>query len=1123
MSNETSYLDRLKFDAKLNFGAVASYLRNFRLAILLILVLLIGGIVSYFNIPQRLNPEIKIPIVSVVTILPGASPQDVESLLTVPIEDQISSVTGVDTLTSSSTENVSAITIQFVSGIDPKAAEQEIKAAVDKVTGLPEDATDPTVKAFDFEDTPIWTFAVSSNEELPSLMRFSDKLKTAIDKSGKVDRIVLSGFEEREVQVIIEPEKIKQYNINPQQILQIVRTSASSFPAGSLDTGKNTVSFTINPKITSIEDLRELRITLQGQTLKLGQIAEITERPQDNQAKSFLAGHDQAARRVVTFNIYKTRDADINKTSDEVKKIVDDTINESGNKFEITTVINTSDEIREQFNDLLGEFGTTIVLVFICLLLFVGLRQALISSITVPLTFLSTFLLMPMFGMSINFLTLFAFLIALGLLIDDTIVIVSAMTTYYRTNRFTTFETGALVWKDYIVPIWSTTITTICAFVPLLLASGIIGEFIKPIPIVIALIMVSSTAISVLITLPLMMVIMKPQIPSRVLTLLKVFFFIGAVGIIITLAPKTPLLPLVIVSYFLLLYVLIKVRKPLKEAADQSIANNSVMNTVVNRIKLHMDQPVLHLETVAEKYKQLIHRILESKSARRKTLAAVIIFALVSYMLVPLGFVKNEFFPATETDRLYVNVEYPSGTNLENSTRDSAEILDTLRKKSGIEYIQADVGRSVDLNMGGGGSGANNVAFTMHLTEDKKDPNSIELAKSLRKEFESYTKGKVSVLEESNGPPAGSDIQIELSGDDLATVDGHATKVVEYLQKRPGLTNVNKSLKPGPSQIVFIPNEEEMAKYNITTDQVGFWMRLFASGLELENIKFKGNGNEEEKIILKLGYGNQSPDEIGKIMIPSGTTSVPLTALGRLETQASPTQISRNDRKRTITVAAALQPGQANLTEEGQKLEQFADSLNLPAGYAWQTGGVNEENDKSVQSIIQAMGLAVILILLTMVIQFGSFRQAFIALAVIPLAVSGVFFVFALTGTPLSFPALIGVLALFGIIVTNSMFIIDKINLNRREGMPFLEAVSDAGASRLEPIVLTKLCTVLGLLPITLSEPVWQGLGGAIISGVLLASTFMLLFIPVVYYTFFAKEEEAKDALKKTVKYYPQP
>lgn len=1111
MSNEKSYLDRLKFDGSLKTGGISSYLRNFRLTILLLLVILIGGIVNYFNIPQRLNPEIKIPIVSITTVLPGASPQDVESLITIPIEDQISSLAGIDTLTSSSRENLSAITVQFKSGIDPKEAEREVKTAVDKVTGLPDDATDPSVKAFDFEDQPIWTFAVSTNEELPTLMRFSEKLKNAIDKSGKVDRIVTSGYEEREVQVVIEPEKIRQLNLNPQQLLSAVRVAAKSFPAGSVDTGKNNLSFTIDPQIETIQDIRELRINIQGNTVRLGEIAAITEQPKDNQAKSFFASKTEAPKRVVTFYIYKTQGSDINQTSDEVTKIVDETFGQANGKFQKTTILNTSDEIRKQFTDLIGEFSTTILLVFICLLLFVGLRQAIISSITVPLTFLSAFALMPLFGMSINFLTLFAFLIALGLLIDDTIVIVSAMTTYYNTARFDTFQTGRLVWRDYIVPIWSTTLTTIWAFVPLLLASGIIGEFIKPIPVVISLVMISSTAIAVLITLPLMMIILKPKVPGRVMTFLRVLFFIGAVGLIITLAPKSPLLPLVIASYFVLLYVMIKIRKPVKAKVDSTISNNSLLNIISEKIKYHVDHPVLHLETLSQKYKNMIRRVLQSKSARRKTLIAIITFSIVSYALLPLGFVKNEFFPKTPGDVVYVNVEFPSGSNLDTMTTHAVTLLDSLRKTEGIEYVQADVGRAIQLSMGAS-SGSNYVGYTMHLPPEKiRTVDSIAIADKLRDTYKSYSQGKVSIVEDTAGPPAGSDIQIELSGDDLAQVDSYANKIMEYLQSRPGLTNVNKSLKPGPSQIVFVPNQEELAKNNLTVDQIGFSMRLFVSGLELENIKFKGGSSNEERIVLKLGYGTQSPDEIGKISIPTSTGSVPLLSLGKLESQASPTQISRSDRKRTISVAAAIVTGKANTTEEGQQLEQFATNLKLPDGYAWQTGGVNEENAKSVQSIIQAMGVAVVLILLTMVIQFGSFRQAFIALIVIPLAVSSVFFVFALTGTPLSFPALIGILALFGIIVTNSMFIIDKINLNRKEGMSFLESVADAGASRLEPIVLTKLCTVLGLLPITLSEPLWRGLGGAIISGVLLASTFMLLFIPVVYYMFFAKEEEAKD------------
>jgi multidrug efflux pump subunit AcrB len=1112
MSPENSYLDRLRFNADLAKGVVGSYLRNFRLSLLLITTIVGVGFVSYLNLPQRLNPEIKIPIVSITTILPGAAPQDIESLVTIPLEDGIDSVKGIDTITSTSRENMSMIQIQFVSGIEPKSAEQEVQTAVNKITSLPTDATTPQVKAFDFEDQPIWQFSLQTKEELPSLMRFSETLKKEIEKVSNVDRVTTSGFETKEIQIIVEPEKMRQYGLNPQSLMQSIKRASSSFPGGNLNTGKNTISFTINPEITTVQDIRDMRLTVNNTIVRLSDIAIVQERPQDNQTKSLFVSKTQPTPiRVVNFAVYKTQGSDINKTSDAVKKSVNTIVKDNNNKYTLTTVINTSDEIRKQFSDLLGEFQSTIILVFICLFLFVGLRQAIIAAVTVPLTFLAAFALMPLFGMSINFLVLFAFLLSLGLLIDDTIVIVSGMTTYFRSGKFTPYQTGLLVWKDLIVPIWSTTITTIWAFVPLLLATGIIGEFIKPIPIVISLVMISSTAISVLITLPLMIIILKPQLPSRIITLFKLLFFVLAVGIIGAISPKNIMLPLVILAYFALLFVLIKIRGHIKTTTSNFVTKRSLLNKSWSKIKEYSDKPILHLDSIAIPYKRMIRRILDSKSARRQVLAAIIIFSLVSYALVPLGFVKNEFFPKTDENTLFINIEYPSGTNEDIVTQKATEVLTEIQKTQYVKFVTADVGQSVG-GMGAGGGNQAIVGYTLHLEEkgDRKK-TSIELADELREKFKNYTPGTVSVIEESGGPPAGSDLQISLSGDDLGVVDRYADKIVQYLKTQKGITNVSKSLKAGPSQIVFIPNKDIMTKNNVTTDQVGGAIRLFTSGLEMDKIKFKGNGNDEERVLLKLGTDNGSPDEIGKIMIQSGQNQLPLESLGKLELQASPTEINREDKKRVIAVSAGIQVGQANTTEEGQKLEQFATNLHLPNGYAWKTGGVNEENAKSVQSIIQAMGVAFVLILVTMVIQFGSFRQAFIALVVIPLAVSSVFFVFALTGTPLSFPALIGILALFGIIVTNSMFIIDKINLNRKNGMPFKESIADAGSSRLEPIVLTKLCTVLGLLPITLSEPLWRGLGGAIISGVLLASTFMLLFIPVVYYSFFAKEEERKD------------
>jgi len=261
-------------------------------------------------------------------------------------------------------------------------------------------------------------------------------------------------------------------------------------------------------------------------------------------------------------------------------------------------------------------------------------------------------------------------------------------------------------------------------------------------------------------------------------------------------------------------------------------------------------------------------------------------------------------------------------------------------------------------------------------------------------------------------------------------------------------------------------------------------------------------------VVFRVGSGAADTTGLSRISIPNTQgASFPILSLGHLETQTNPTLITRQNGARIITITGAVRQGYT-APQESKKVEQFADSMHLPDGYAWQTGGANEENQKSINSILQAMVISFLLILITMVIQFGSFRQATIVLMVIPLAVSSVFLLFAITGTPLSFPALIGVLSLFGIVVTNSMFIVDKINMNRRQGMPLKESIADAGASRLEPIILTKLCTVLGLLPITITNALWRGLGGAIISGILLSSTIMLLFIPSVYYTWFKTDKD---------------
>lgn len=1104
-SERVSYLSTLKFDPNLRNRWWAKYITNFRFVLLLIVSIIAIGTFSYFAIPRRLNPEIKIPIVIVTTILPGSSPNDIESLVTVPLEDKLKNLKGLDTITSVSRENVSNITLQFVTGTNPDQAKSDAQSAVDSAK-LPTDAQTPSVIAIDFENQPVWNFAIVTNEDVGSLNRFAKVLKSKIEASRKVDRVTTSGLDTQEIQVIVNQPKLQDYNLNSFTLAQAISKATNSYPAGTIETKSSNFSLSIDRDIYSLEDIRAIRITVAGQVIRLGDVATVAERPKLLEANTYYASSSAQPQRTAQFFVYRAKTANIDATETEVKKILNETITQYDNRFQVINVLNAAEEIANQFGELVSEFRSTIILVFINLLLFLGLRQALISSLTVPLTFLSAIAIMNILGQTLNFLTLFAFLIALGLLIDDTIVTVAAMTRYSAIKRFTPDEAGMLVWRDFIVPLWSTTITTIWAFVPLLIASGIIGEFIKPIPIVVTSTMLSSTSIAVLITLPLMIVTLKSRFPLRVQILLRTVIAVLLIGIGVLLLPKNPLFPLAISVYILLLSVLVLTRSTLLSRYDGFKKKHKMLASIEKRTLYIINNGLINLEVVSRKYMSIIARLLNSRSARIKTLLAIVIFAVVAYLLVPLGLVKSEFFPKTDADLIYISVDMPTGANLQRTNGEAVRLLNELRHTPGILFVIADVNAGMD-TMGARSNTTGSILYTLHLVDKKERKlTSVQIAEYLRKRYQGYVAGTLAVREQSGGPPAGADLQIKILGDDLGVLDAYADKIVARLNKVQGVTNVEKSIKPGTSKIVFIPDKAKVAQAGLTVDAIALSLRTLASGFTLDTIKLD-NGDDQD-IVFLYSEKTATPEEISTISIPTQTGTVyPILSLGALKLSSNPTTIVRENGKRSISVSATVTKG-FNIQEINKQLETYANTeLKLPPGYNWETGGVNEENQKSVNSIFQAMALSFLLILITMIIEFRSYRQAAIVMLTIPLAIPGVFYIFGLTGTPLSFPALIGVLALFGIVVTNAIVVVEKINDNRKEGMPLKESIIDASGSRLEPVMLTSITSILGLLPITIADPLWRGLGGAIIAGLLFSGIIKLFFVPLAYYIVYQKEK----------------
>lgn len=1105
MPRQQSYLQNLKFDPHLARSFKAKYLSNIRIVILLILFITVVGISSFIQLPRRLNPEVKIPIVSVITVLAGASPQDVEKLVTNPLEEAVNGVANKTDINSVSGESVSNITIQFTSGTDPERAKQDVQSAINSVTTLPSDAQIPSVRTFDFENQPVWIFALKTKADEATLARFADQIQSNLKQDSRIERVEVSGIDTQEFQIFIKPNTMSQYEVNIQQIMSTIKAGIKSYPGGNVDTARASFPIGIDAYAENLDDLRHTPLSLGGQQVKLGDIAQIAEKAVPNATQAYYADARFPAQKVVTFSVFKTKSANITNAADAAKKVVSDTIKPYKNDFEIIAVQDTAGLVNKQFNDLLSNFQDTIILVFITFLVFLGIRQALIVSLTIPLTFLSAFSVMYYAGLSINFLSLFSLLLSLGLLVDDSIVIITGITSYYKTGKFSPGQAGILVWRDFIIPIWSTTITTVWAFIPLLIATGIIGEFIKTIPIVVAATLYSSTAIAVLITLPLMMVALRLQIPKRVRILLKILVAAVLLAIFFPIVQGNPAMPFIFIIYIWLIVTTYRLRNKIRNGIKGKFSLQK-RRLYGNYFSNFINRGIIDLEAVGARYKVVIHRILISRHGKRNTLIALVIFTVFAYLLVPFGFVVNEFFPKSNQNILFISVELPAGTKLDKTNIEAERLANEIRKISGINYVTAQVGQGINESRSSISTGNNTILITLNLPDvEKQKIGSTDLAQRLRTRYANYTNGKIAVVEESGGPPAGADIQIRISGDDLQKLDQYAGQIQSFLASQQGIINIDKSIKPGVSKVTFVPDLTKLSQNGLTTDIVGFSLRNYSSGVKVASVKF-GNSEKSQDITIRQFRQNPTPEDLGQLSVatPQGE-QIPLLSLGVISIKANPTQITHYNTKRTITVSAGVAKGYS-VTRTNAALEKYANSLNLSQGYSWTTGGVNEENQKSINSIFQAMIAAGILIFATMVIQFTSYRQAILVMLVIPIAISGVLVIFALTGTPLSFPALIGILSLFGIVVTQAMVLVDRINLNRRAGLPFEDSISDAAAARLEPIFLGSFTTIVGLIPVSISNPLWRGLGGAIIAGLSFSIFIMLFFIPVTYFLWFEEK-----------------
>lgn len=1111
-SSDEQYLDRLEFNPELRKSWLNFFVVNFRVVLLLIFLVSAAGIYSYINLPRESNPEVKIPIAIVSTAYPGASPSDVEELITKKLETQIAGLKGLDKVTSTSANSVSSIQVEFNASEDLEDAIRRLKDKVDQVNDLPEDATDPQVIEISIDDQPIWSMALTGPYDGFKMREYGEDVKDELEKITGVREVQISGGDEREFEVAFDPQKLVFYNISSDQANNAIRATNLAFPAGNFDGDKFVYSIRTDSRVYTKEAIENIPVTHQdpGTVVYVRDLAKVSDKAIKKTTVSRLSINGSNPRNAISIAVVKRTGSSILTTADQLKEAADEAVANmpSGMHYDVT--FNLAEIVETDFHHLNRDFTITIILVFTILLLIVGLKEAFVAGLAIPLVFFVTFTVLNLLGYSLNFLSTFSLILSLGLLVDDAIVVVSATKQYLRSGKFTPEEAVLLVLNDFKVVLTTTTLTTVWAFLPLLFATGIIGQFIKSIPVTVSITLIGSLFVALMINHPLAAVLERIRMTKKLFYLVEIILLVIAGFLLYSggIVGYTIGAILVGANVWLLGWFERGGREKLIANAEQTkrewIDDELIKQKLRAQANSHEGASfgqrfihgIIHFDRFLIPYERTLRKVIATKRSRRWALIIVSAVFILSTLLPITGIVRSEFFPKADSNNVAVQIKAPVGTKLDETDKVVKVVEEKLLAYKEIANFSTITGSSR----------SNQASINITLVdEDKRNVKSYVFEETLRKDLTGIPGATVTVTAESGGPPTGAAFQAQIAGEDLKELDRIAHDLEGELNKIPGVVNVDISLKAAAPEFTFNLDPVKLEQNNLNAAYVGSTLRMAIAGTEVSTVLEEG---KEIKIMARFGTEEiPSLESVQNLQILNlQRQPVYLKDVATIELRPSVDSITRIDQKRTAVITA----GATASTNGGEILKQFQTNIedyNFPNGYTISYGGENEQNQESVLSIIKAMVIAIFLIIATLIIQFNSFRKSMIVLVTIPLALIGVFIGMAIFNISLSFAGLIGILALFGIVVKNAIILVDKINLNIKSGIPFVEAVVDGCKSRLEAIFITSICTILGILPITLSDEFWRGLGSAVIFGLSLSSFLTLFIVPTLFITLIKEDD----------------
>ena len=1000
-------------------------IENHQFTNVFVLLLVLMGTFAFITMPRYEDPLISPSGSSIIVIYPGANPVDIEELIIDPLEEALNELEDIKVMSSSSEDGIGVIGIEFEFGSD---ADKKYSDVVQKVNGirsqLPQDILSLETVQWSISDVNIYQFAlISETTSYNQLESEADRLQKSLQRIPLIKRAEIMAYPEQEIRISIDLEKIAQYKIPLSQITQLVQAANQNIPGGHIDIGAKRFNIQTSGPYNSITEIGETIIHAGGgKYLRLKDIADIAPDYADD---AYYARFD--GKRCLFITLSQKEGTNIFDVSKQVDEKVAQFKEQLGSDIQIKPVFDQSASVASRLNGFFTNLLQGLILVGIVILLAVGFRASIVVLLAIPLSITIGIGFVDLTGYGLQQMTIAGLVIALGLLVDNAIVVTENISRFIK-KGFSRKEAAIQGTSQIAWAVVSSTATTVLAFIPMMAIQNITGDFIRSMPTTVIYTLSASLLISLILT---------PNLASKLL--------------------------------------------------------KSTTKVEENFFRRKLDK------FIEKRYRSVLSFSLK-RPAFVFTLVTVVFVA--SLLLFPL--VGVSFFPKAEKPQFVININTPKGTNLNETDRAVTYVESVLKQQEQVAHYASNIGHGnprIYYNIIPLRERSTHAQIFVLLDEYRPKQFRLMVDK-LRRELNNYAGADIDIKELEQGPLVDAPIAIRLLGENLTILERISRDVERMISSTDGTLNLNNPFSTTKMDLHVSIDRIKAGMLGVPLVEIDRTVRAAVAGMPIST--YRDSEGKEYNIVVRLPFKNKMTlGDLDRIWVTSAIgTQIPLSQLANMEFKKSPIIINHYNLERDATVTADVF-ADYSVNDVTEKIINELEHYPWPKGYRYSIGGEIESQEESFGGMAKAILVAVIGIFAVLVLQFRSYKQPLIVFSAIPLAIIGSIIALLLTGNSFSFTAFVGITSLVGIVVNNSIILVDYTNQLVQEGKDVLSAIKEAGETRFVPIILTTLTTVGGLLPLTLiGGTLWAPMGWTIIGGLLVSTFLTLIVVPVLYKIF---------------------